>query len=316
MGLLRRVCLFVLVVLLVACGGEDGETTTMPADSDATVTDGEGAGSGEITNREDLVAAATTQFDSFLARDDETYFELLSATCRERLGFAAVVGHLDGRHFTAGLDGVDMTALSVSDVVIEGGGDTARVNLVIDGPSGEQFREVLPHTWLFEDGGWHMDDCADFREAQGGLEGVGTDRNEPLPLGGVADVKGWLVALTSVTSDGEDFIVETGGSPAAEGNQLFTAQISITYNGSEPSIVVGDELAVSMVNGDTVYGDEADCGTTDHNLYLDPATSVGPGELAGNPIICREVVAEHSSGLLLRVKHIPTGGEWWFSLAG
>ena len=314
MGLLRRVCLFVLVVALVACGGEGAETTTTPEAFDATVTGGEGV--GEITDSDDLVAAATTQFESFLARDDEIYFDLLSAACRERLGFAAVVGHLDGRHFTAGLDGVDMTALSVADVVIEGGGDIATVSLVIDGPSGEQFRESLPHAWLFEDGGWHMDDCADFREAQGGLEGVGTDRNAPLPLGGVADVNGWLVALTSVTPDGEEFIIETGGSPATEGNQLFTAQIGINYNGSEPSIVVGEELAIAMVNGDTVYGDEADCGTTDHNLYLDPTTSVGPGELAGNPIICREIATEHSAGLLLRITHIPTDGEWWFSLAG
>ena len=207
-----------------------------------------------------------------------------------------------------------MSALSVAEVLVDGDGSTATVRLVIDGPSGDQFRESLPNTWVHEDDGWHMDDCGDFREAQGGLEGVGMDRNDPLPYGGVADVNGWLVALVYVAADDEAFIVETGGSPAGDGNQLFVAGTSVGYNGGEPSIVWGDELAFAMVSGDTVYGADSECVGPENDLWVDPAITVGPGESVGRPYICREVPADQAADMLLRVTHVPTGGEWWFSL--
>jgi hypothetical protein len=207
-----------------------------------------------------------------------------------------------------------MSALSLADVLVEGGGSTATVRLVIDGPSGDQFRETQPQAWIYEDGGWRMDDCGDFREAQGGLEGVGMDRNQPLPYGGVADVNGWLVALVYVAPDDEAFIVETGGSPAGDGNQLFVAGLTVDYNGGEASMVYGDELGFAMVNGDAVYEDEPGCVGSENSLYVDPATEVGPGETVGRPYICREVQPDHATGMLLRVTHLPTGDEWWFSL--
>jgi hypothetical protein len=305
--------MFVIFVGAVGCGGD--EVTPEPDATSETDGSTDSRLEGEGTT-DDLIVAATAQFDAFLSRDDDAYFESLSRECRDRLGFGAVVGHLDGRRFTAELDGVDLAELSVDDVMVEGGGNAATVSLVIDGPSGDQFRETLPHQWLYEDDGWRMDDCADFSESQGGLEGQGMDRSQPLPLGGVADVNGWLVSLGFIDADGEDVIVETGGTPASEGNQLFTAQVGISYNGAETSIVVGDELAFAMVNGDTVYGPESDCATTGDNLYMDPGTEVGPGETAGNPIICREVSSDHATGLLLQVTHLPSGDVWWFALEG
>lgn len=315
---IRRASCVGLVALMAACGGDAADTdATGPTSNSETTAETAGSGGDGEGSTEDLVEAATAHFEAMLVRDDDTYFGLLSSACRGRLGFAAVAGHLDGRHFRAGLDGVDMTALSVADVIVEGEGSTGTVLLVVDGPSGDLFREAAtPHTWVFEEDGWHMDDCADFREAQGGLEGVGMDRNDPLPYGGVADVNGWLVALTYITPDAEELIVETGGSPASPGNQLFTVQLNVGYNGSEPSIVYGEELGFAMVNGDTVYAGDSDCISPQNDLYVDPATEVGPGEDVGLPDICREVSTEHATGLLLRVTHIPTGDEWWFSLDG
>lgn len=313
MGSKRRSVLVGLLVALAGCGGGDAEGTDATGAS-SDLGGREASGSGGEGTTEDLVAAATTQFEAFLTRDDEAYFDLLSKTCRDRLGFAAVAGHLDGRHFRAGLDGVDMTALSVADVIVDGGGSTATVRLDIDGPSGDQFRETLPHAWVYEDGGWRMDDCADFREAQGGLEGVGMDRNDPLPFGGVADINGWLVALVHIAADDEAFIVETGGSPAGDGNQLFVAGVTVSYNGGDPSIVYGEELGFAMVAGDTIYGDEVDCVGPENDLYVDPDTTVGPGESVGRPYICREVPTDRAGEILLRVTHLATGDEWWFSL--
>ena len=306
-----------LVAVLVGCGGSNGvERGTEDSQPDRGTEDSSGSEGSAEGHSDDLIQAATVQFEALIVKDGETYFDLMSAACRERLGFATVTGHLDARHFRAGLDGVDLSSLSVADVLVDNGGDTATVRLVVDGPSGVNVRETLPHTWIFEGDRWHMDDCADFSEAQGGLEGVGMDRNDPLPYGGVADVNGWLVALTYITPDAGDLIVETGGSPASSGNQLFTVQLNVGYNGAEPSVVYGDELAYAMINGDTVYGDEADCIEPDNTLYLDPATEVGPGEDVGVPNVCREISIEHATGLLLRVTHTSTGDEWWFSLDG
>lgn len=300
-----------LALVLAGCG--DGGAGATDGGTDGELPSDAGAG-GSGTN-EDLERTARDQFEAFLGADNETYFDLLSAACRD-LGFAAVAGHLDGRRFTAGLGGVDITALSVSDVGIDGNASTADVTLTIDGPGGDQFRETLPHRWTFEDGGWRMDDCADFQEAQGGLEGVGMDRIAPLGLGGVADVNGWLISLSFVELDAEDFVLEIGGDPAADGNQHVYAQVGITYNGAEASITVGDELAFALVSGDQVYGEDTSCDTGDPNLFLDPTTEVGPGELVGNPLVCREIDSEHVTDLLLRVTHVPTGDEWWFDLGG
>jgi len=311
---IRRAGLVLFALVIASCsGGEGGEVVPAPGEETAASSSGDGS-EGSI---EDLESAATAHFEAFLTRDDETYFDLLSTACRDRLGFAAVGGHLDGRHFTAGLDGVEMSALSVSDVVVEGGGSSATVLLVIDGPSGDQFREAgFAHTWIHEDGGWHMDDCADFQEAQGGLEGVGMDRSEPLGLGGVTDVNDWLIALMYVSPDDEAMVVETGGQPAADGNQLLVAQLNVGYNGGESSVVFGEHLAFAMVNGDSVYGEESNCIDPDNDLYVDPATAVGPGEDIGFSFVCREVPAGHIPGMLLRITHIPSGGEWWYRLDG
>jgi hypothetical protein len=295
-------------VLLAGCGGDaDGETPETGA-VDST--------QGEEGSDSDLVQAATEHFGALLEGDAEVYFALLSRECREGFGMAAVEATIVSRRSRASSDGVDLSALSVADVSIEGGGSDATVTLDIAGPSGDQFRETLPHQWVFEEGGWHMDDCSDFRESQGGLAGVGMDRNDPMALGGVGDVNGWLVSLTYIDTDAEDFVVEFGGGPSSDGSQYVSVQVGFNYNGAEPSITVGDELEFAMVSGETVYGDESACETTEDGVYFDPTVTLAPGESAANPSVCRQVASENATGLLLRVTHIPTGDQWWWRLDG
>jgi hypothetical protein len=297
----------VLIVLLAGCGGDaDGETPETEA----------GNSQGEEGGESDLVQAATEQFEALLEDEAGVYFALLSRECREELGMAAVEGNLVDRRSRASTDGVDLSALSVAEVSIEGGGSEATVSLDIAGPGGAQFRETLPHRWVFEEGGWHMDDCSDFRESQGGLAGVGMDRDDPMALGGVGDVNGWLVSLTYVDTDAEDFVVEFGGRPASEGSQYVSVQVGFNYNGAEPSITVGDELEFAMVSGETVYGGESACETTETGVYFDPTVTLTPGESTANPSVCRQVASEDVTSLLLRVTHIPTGDQWWWRLDG
>lgn len=314
MRVLSRPLLLALTTLVLgACSGTDPETVGEIGTPDGGPTSAEpvAAGSGSA---EELEQAATAHFEAFVAKDGETWFAMLSRACRERLGFAAADSHIDGRHFRAGLNGIDVTALSVADVAVSGGGSEADVTLSIDGTT-ETFREALPQRWIFEDGGWHLDDCADVGESQGGLEGFGMDRNNPAALGGVVDVNGWLLALTHVEPDGEDLVVELGGEPATEGNQHFYVQINLSYNGAEPSLIVGDELTFAMVSGETVYGDDASCGSDDPSFY-DPSAEFQPGPSGGLYLVCREVAAGDVADLLLQITHVPTGGNWWFRLDG
>ena len=83
------------VAALAACGGVDDGGTDAPDSSSETGSQGSSGsgGDGEGTT-EGLIDAASTLFEAFLTRDDETYFDLLSESCRDRLGFAAVTGHL------------------------------------------------------------------------------------------------------------------------------------------------------------------------------------------------------------------------------
>ncbi len=298
------------LMLASGCGGSDSDVSEPDpgyARGGAVPVAGQGS--------DDVAEAAQRSFEAFTARDGQAYFNFLSQRCREEFEFAAVDAHVDGRHFRAELDGVDLTKAEVTDVQVDGGGDSAEVSLVVSGLGDAQVRESTPHRWIREGDGWYLDECDDITPAQGGLEGQGSDPDEPLELGFVADANGWLVVVTYIDLDGEALVIDLGGEPAAAGTQLATAQVNITYNGAQPTVTVGDELGFAMVSGDTVYGPEASCEVpgTDNGFYQ-PDVAVGPGESLGTPIVCREVATGDIGGLVMRVTHIPTGDEFWFQL--
>jgi hypothetical protein len=311
----RALSLLLPVVLVASCSGSDEPAGTTDAGNQTTTTASSGSEqpSGEAGSEADLVQAATDAFEAFTAADNEAWFNSLSSACRERLGFAAVEGYLDGRRFNMDLADIDPSALTVDDVSVNAGGSSASVMLTISGAGDATIGESLPHSWVYEAGAWHMDDCSDIGESQGGLAGYGTDRNDPIPYGGVTDANGWLVGLIYIAPDDEATVLDLGGDPAPDGAQLFVAQLSLGYNGAESSITVGDELQFDMVNGDTVYGADAACGLPP-DLAIDPAATVGPGETVSGGFICRTIPPADADGMLLRVTHVPTGTEYWFDL--
>lgn len=321
-GVRRILVVMVLIALLAACGGggsgnDDGTeaTTESVPTPDVTLDGGESGsdgGGGEGTEA-DLEQAATDMFVAFQDGDDQAYFNYLSARCRDELGFASVDDHLSGRRLRANGADIDIASLTVDSVEITGfTGDRAFVALDLGGTS-ELFEESVDAGWVYEDDGWHRDECANFTPPQGGLEGFGTDRNDPVGYGFVADIGGWLMTVSWITPNDEELVVELGGEPAADGNQLFNIQLNPYYNGSEESTVMGEDLAFAMVNGDTVYGDEADCAGTDPSFY-DPTVEVGPGDDVGFIFLCREVAAEDADGMLLRVTDLSSGTDFWFDL--
>lgn len=291
---------------MAACG-------SAPAPPTAPGTGASGAGTETA-----LEAAARDSFAAFLDGDYGTYFDLLSRQCREQHGFAAVESYLAGRRSRAvDLGGVDLSAVTVSDVTVAAfTGADAQVSLVLAGTP-EPFFESQPRRWIFEEGGWHLADCSDIRGSQNSLGARGTDPSEPLGLGDVVDVSGWFVSLADVQPDFESVVSEGEVVPADDGNQLVSAQMLVTYNGAEPSVIIGEHLAFDMVAaGTTVFGDEAACVSELEGLFFDSTMEAQPGANLPRPLICREVPAEVVDSLLLRLTHTPSGEEYWFELAG
>ena len=307
--------LLLAMLLLAACSPQAAAPTDGPIGSDPPAANGGAAGGGTEAA---LDEAARSSFEAFLTADDEGYFNLLSRSCREEHGFAALESYLVGRRSRATQGGgIDLGALSVASVQMSDlTGDGAQVSLVIEGTS-EQFREGQPQAWVFEDGGWRLDECSDVREGQGGLTGEeGTDRSNPLELGAVANVGDWFVSLAYVALDFESTLNPGEVEPAPDGNQLAAAQVLVNYNGAEPSVAIGDHLDFAIVSPSTVYGDEAACVSSElPDLFYDPQLEAAPGENLPRPLICRVVPDAELGELLLRVTHVPTGQEYWFDLA-
>ena len=245
------------------------------------------AGSGGSGSEADLETAATASFTAFITGDDQSYFNQLSQSCRE-LQFAAVQNHLAGRRFRIDGAGIERAALGVSAVDINTfDGSTADVTLTLSGTS-ELFVETVSRHWIFEDDGWRLDECDEITPAQGGLQGIGTDRADPLVLGSVTDIDGWLVSLTFINLDAESDVVDFGGSVAPGGARLVVAQIGLDYTGAEPLVTLGDGLAFAMASGSTVYGEEASC-ETDNDIFVDLSAQVGPGDSLAPRWVCRVV---------------------------
>ena len=103
--------------------------------------------------------------------------------------------------------------------------------------------------------------------------------------------------------------------PAAAGNNLVDAQLLVSYDGAEPSVVIGDYLAFDMVSGSDVYGDDVACVSELDGLFYDPTMAATPGEDLPRPMICREVPEGSITTLLLRVMDVATSTEYWFDLS-
>jgi hypothetical protein len=292
-------------LLLAACGGSEPAVEEPLQQADP-------GGSGEVGTEAGLEEAATASFASFVNDDGLAYFDSLSIRCRDTLGFTAVEDHLQGRRIRADSAGMDLSVLSVSQVEVDGfSGDSGEVTLTIAGTD-EIFEESVPQLWVFEEGEWHLDECSDVTEPQGGLEGVGTDASDAIAIGGVGDLNGWLVAVTATEGIEDSDLIDLGGvNPAAKDNRLLTASVILTYNGADASVTVGDQLGFAMMSGATVYGDETSCDTPFYGFDL--TEEISPGDDASG-IICREVAAEHG-GFLLRITHLPTGDTIWFDLS-
>jgi hypothetical protein len=104
--------------------------------------------------------------------------------------------------------------------------------------------------------------------------------------------------------------------PAPAGSTLASAQLLVTYNGSEPTAVIGDYLDFDMVAGSTVFGDDVGCVSLEFDdLFFDPTIEASPGEGLPRPQVCRAVPVDALGSLLLRATHVPTGTEYWFDLS-
>lgn len=309
----------VLALLLASCGGDDGGAGggSDPDNSAADETADDAGGGDErgtaIGDSAALEASAEAMFEAFVAGDDDAWFDSLSRQCREGLGFGAVRSHLDSRRFRISAAGVDLAGMGVSaSTVASFDGAQGEVLLLLSGAD-VPFLEEQAQTWIFEDGGWYLDECADIEPLGDDLDDLGSERSAPAALGFVVDVDGVLVTLRDVNLDNADIVAELGGSEPVAGGAIATAQVSVDHLGAEPSIVLGDRLAFSFVAGDTVYGTESSCeGSGDG--FFDPTMAIERGGSGPFFYICREIDPDDRSGLLLRIESVASGDDWWFTL--
>ena len=225
-------------------------------------------------------------------------------------------GHLQSRRFNAGLNDVDLGALSVADVSItDFTGSSATVALVIDGPSGDQFYEAQPVPWIHETDGWKYDGCDEF-SGQGGL-GEGSEGSGPdnaLGIGFIGQPADWLVAATYVSTDFSDFVAEDPGNPPpGAGNVYFGVQMSFTYDGPKASTVFGDDMGFRMVANGTTYDDANGCGSYAQQPEYDLTAAPGDEVLF---TFCWEIPKDAVDSAFVVVTDLGAGTDWWFGTDG
>lgn len=314
----RGVLILSVALVLAACGGGDADAGGDGGGSEATTTvkddlGGSGGGGGSGTEA-DLETATVAAFEAFQAGDDQTYFDTFSRQCREELGFVAIESYLDGRRFNIDLGGIDLRMLSAGAVTIDGfDGSSARVAVAIEGTD-EPFRESIPTLWVYEEGAWRIGDCSGIEASANDLSVVGASPDTAAEYGMVTDLSGWLINQTWVILDDEEVVVEFGGDPAPSGSTLVTTGVGLTYTGPESTVELRDELEFALVNGSNVLGDEVSCETDGYGTEPVAAEPIAPGISLAPAVVCRVVPESELDGLLLRVTHIPTGGERWFRM--
>ena len=314
----------VMALTLAACSGgdDDGEFSPFGDAVGGDVSDddeggdesaGDASGGGGATgDSADLEAAAEAMFEAFVARDDDAWFDTLSRECRESLGFTAVRSYLDGRRFRISGAGIDLSAMSVSaSTVASFDGSRGEVLLLLSGADAP-FREEAEQTWIFEEGGWFLDECSDIEPADQ-LAGLGADRSAPAEVGFVVDADRSLVGLLDFNPDNADIVAELGGPGPVSGGTIATARVSVTYTGAEPTVRLGEILSFAFVAGDTVYGEETSCDGPEDGFFH-PDRELTRGGSGPAFFVCREIDPGDANGLLLRVESLATGDDWWFTL--
>ena len=312
----RGVLILSVALISTACVGGNADAGGDVGDSEAatTVVAGQPGGAAGSGTEAELETAAVAAFEAFQVGDDQSYFDTFARQCREELGFVAIKSYLDGRRFNIDVGGIDLRSLNAGAVTIDGfDGSSASVSVEIEGTD-EPFRESIPTLWVYDEGAWRIGDCTGIDAPANDLSGVGATQDNAADYGMVTDLAGWLINQTWVILDDEEVVVEFGGEPAPAGSAVVTSGVGLTYTGAESAVQLRDQLEFAFVNGSTVYGQDASCETEMYGTEPLAAAPIAPGDDLAPAVVCRVVSESDLEGLLLRITHIPTGGERWFRM--
>jgi hypothetical protein len=154
---LRRVAALSAVVLLAACGGGDSSSPSAPA------------------TEEGLKTAVAGFGDALLQGDMSGAYAYFTKACRDSVpksGFAMVAQM--GIAFLEGMADVKASDLRTANVEIQNFTSTsAEARSEIRDKSGDLFSDADSEgwsAWVYEDGGWHTSDCADFSGEGGDID--------------------------------------------------------------------------------------------------------------------------------------------------
>jgi hypothetical protein len=274
---------------------------------------------GQPDTEAGLRVAVEASTEALLAGDTDVLYGFLTEECRDTIDRQEFAEQMTlGMAFLAGFAEVDLDELEITEVLIEDfDGTTAMAGPVVDLPSGEGlFGEQDLSPWVYEDGGWKLDDCPDdtgLGDGDGdtgfgdddGPEGLG-ERDQPAPVGDTLTVGDeWEVTVLGFEPDAtEEVLAESDFALEPEpGQRLATVRVRATYVGEESGDPTFD-LEYQLV-GDAATGY---VGGTDP---LPPNELFPGGTAEGN--VCFSV-PDDEGGFALSVAPWFSNSDWWFEL--
>jgi hypothetical protein len=299
-----------LALILAACGGGPSGTPAVTAPTGPGATPTDRPADGPAGSESDLEAAARALFEAFKEDDDEAYFLGLSLACRSSAGFGIVSERNNSRHARIGQAGMDILAIEITDVTIGAfDGHSATVALTLFGTDGNAFLENEPNPWVFEDGGWHWDNCDPFETGGGGGGGLeGSGPNDAIAVGLVPTIADWYVYSSYLLPDADELVTGEGAPAPPPGTVYFMWEVVAQYNGPNASQALADALAFRLVAGNTTYDDPSGCPDA---FALDLGLVAAPGEQARGSL-CQAIATGDVRSLFLIVTDKNTGRDYWF----
>ena len=164
-------------------------------------------------------------------------------------------------------------------------------------------------------------DDADADDPEAADDGqIGSDRDQPVPAGERATIAGWDIAITDVTPDATDAVLEANqfNDPPADGRQFFMVTLEAEFTGEGVDDDSGDlwiDVRQQVVDDNQVTYSASDdrCGVIPDDIDDAGETFVG-GTLEGN--VCWEVDSDQMDTLVVFME--PTFAfddqRWWFEV--
>ena len=271
---------------------------------------------------EALMARAAEWADAFENEKWLDIYRLSSPTFRETCPgttYAASIGV--AMAFLRGLLGIeesDTLELRVSNATVKGTRGNVDGEVLYNGEPISHGDDDDPDRWVFEEGNWwYVPDACDSGLADEGndnLSEVETSRDDPVPIGKVANLNGnWEVRVVTTVPDATEAILAENQfkDPPEPEHQYFMVTVEAAYQGLESDEFDGSFRLRAVGASSVAYSTfENSCGVIPNQLP-DPELFPG-GTIEGN--VCWDILSSDASSLVMYDDPFESSGRTWFAL--